>query len=91
MPSDWNAGTLTGTSTNVVYWACQGRSYADDAIDQVFGTAVSISDTLPVANDLAISSATSAITATGARASKLVQFRVYRDDLLDDKRCYLLS
>jgi len=87
MPSDWDAGTITA----VFYWTAasgsgtvkfymQGRSYADsDAIDQAFGTAVGIEDTLITAADVHISSATAAITITGATASELVQIRVYRD------------
>jgi len=89
MPSDWDGGTITAVfywtgaslgGSNDVIWALQGRSYADnDAIDQAFGTAQPVTDTLPAADDLAISAATAAITITGAGASELVQFRVYRD------------
>ena len=89
MPSDWNASTVTvtfywthaATTTNFgVVWGCQARSYAnDEALDQAFGTAQEIADTGGTTNDLYISSATSAITITGATASELVQFRVYRE------------
>ena len=89
MPSDWNAGTImatfywthAATTTNFgVVWGCQGRSYANsDALDQALGTAQEIADTGGTTNDLYISSATSAITITGAAASELVQFRVYRE------------
>lgn len=88
MPSDWNAGTVTAkfywmhdsTTTNFkVAWAIQGRSYADtDALDQAMGTAIQTNDTGGTTNALYISPQTAAITITGAGASELVQFRVYR-------------
>jgi hypothetical protein len=89
MPSDYDAGTVTGVfywladsaSTNSVVWALQGRSYADsDAIDQAWGTAQTVTDANNAQNDVNISPATAAITlAGGPTASELVQFRVYRD------------
>lgn len=88
MPSDWDAGTITAVfywlansaSTNSVVWALQGGSYADsDAVDQAFGTAQIIADANNAQNDVNISSATTAITVAGAGASKLVQFRAFRD------------
>lgn len=53
MPSDWNGGTITaqfwwtatGTSTNSVVWALEGRSYGDsETIDQAYGGAQQIAD-----------------------------------------------
>lgn len=89
MPSDWDASTVTAkfywshgaTVTNFgVDWGIAGRSYADDdALDQAFGTAQEVVDTGGTTDDLYISNATSAITVTGAGASELVQFRVFRD------------
>jgi hypothetical protein len=89
MPADWDAGTVTAkfywtvnsVSTNSVVWGCQGRSYADgDAIDQAFGTSQTIQDAgNGTANVVLVSAATPAITLTGAGASELVQFRVFRD------------
>ena len=97
MPSDWDGGTVTATfywttasgdggSSETVQWACQGRSYAnDEAIDQAWGTAQSVSDTWIADLDLHVTSATSAITIGGTpAASELVQFRVYRDVSEDD-------
>lgn len=89
MPSDWDAGTVTGvfywvaatTLTDTVVWGLQGRSYADsDAIDQAWGTAQYTTDDNNAQNDLNISAATAAITlAGGPAASEMVQFRAFRD------------
>jgi len=90
MPSDWDGGTITatffwtfatGSGAETVQWACQGRSYAnDEALDQAWGTAQSVSDTAITAGDVHKSAATSAITLGGTPAAgELVQFRVYRD------------
>ena len=89
MPSDWNAGTITaifywtcaaGGAGETVKWYIAGRSYADDdAIDQAFINPVGVLDTRIANNDVHISDATGNITITGAGASELVQFRVYRD------------
>jgi hypothetical protein len=89
MPSDWDGGTLTAkfawmhaaTTTNFgVVWGIKARSYADDeALDQAFGTAVTVSDTGGTTNDLYVTSATGAMTIGGTPAAGgLVVFRVYR-------------
>jgi len=89
MPSDYDGGTVTGVfywiansaSTNSAVWALQGRSYGDnEAIDQAWGAAQTVTDANNATNTLNISSATSAITLGGTpAASELVQFRGYRD------------
>lgn len=89
MPSDWDAGTVTakfywttsaGSSGETIQWAIKGVSLGnDDAMDSSFGTAQSVSDTWIANEDLHITSETSAITVTGAGASEIVQFKVYRD------------
>jgi hypothetical protein len=90
MPSDWNGGTVTatfywlvnGTGSGNVRWGCQGRAYAaNDAIDQAWGTGQVVTQAgSGTANQLLISSATAAITFSGApAASQYVQFRIYRD------------
>lgn len=90
MPSDWDGGTVTAqfiwlansTSTNAVVWGLQGRSYGDaETLDQAFGTAQEVSDANgSTANQVRISSATSAITLAGTPAAgELVHFRAYRD------------
>jgi len=97
MPSDYDGGTVTAvfywtansTSTNSVVWGLQGRSYGDDeAFDQVWGTAQTVTDAnKSTARDLNITAATSAITLAGTpAASELAQFRAYRnaDDGADD-------
>lgn len=89
MPSDWDGGTVTATfywmandtTTNSVTWYIQGRSYGDgEAIDQAWGTAVSVSDAnASTANQLRKSAATAAMTFAGTPAAgELAQFRVYR-------------
>jgi hypothetical protein len=90
MPSDWDAGTVTaafywskdGTGTGDVVWTCEGRSYGDnEAVDQAWGTAQSVTDSATATDDAVfISAATSAITLSGTPAAgELVQFRVSRD------------
>jgi type II secretory pathway pseudopilin PulG len=89
MPSDYDAGTITATfywthpatTTNFgVTWQCQGYSYGnDDALDAVWGTAQSVSDTGGTTSDVYISSATSAITLGGTpAASEYVIIRINR-------------
>lgn len=92
MPDDWGAGTVTAkfywtaaSGSGTVTWGIQGRSYADDdAIDQAFGTAQTVTDTLLATGDIHITAATSAVTITGAGAGELVQLRVYRDTATDN-------
>jgi hypothetical protein len=90
MPSDWDAGTVTGTfywthpatTTDFdVRWLCQGNSYGnDDALDLAWSGAQAVVDTGGTTSDIYITSATSAITIAGTpAANELVQFRVYRD------------
>jgi len=90
MPSDWDGGTVTaefywtydtGSAAEVVVWGIQGRSYGDDeAVDQAWGTAQTVSDAAIAAGDVHVSAATSAVTLAGTPAAgELVQFRVFRD------------
>ena len=88
MPDDWDAGTITAkfawsaaSSSGDVVWGLQGRAYAnDDAIDQAWGTAQTVTDTLTATGDMCITSETSAITIAGTPAAgEFVQLRVYRD------------
>jgi hypothetical protein len=89
MPSDWDGGTVTaafywtatGTSTNSVVWALEGRSYGDlETLDQAFGTAQQVSDAhTATALQVQVSAATPSITLSGTpAASELVLFRVKR-------------
>lgn len=89
MPSDWDGGTITAqfywlandTSTNSVIWGLQAVSYGDgSAIDASWGTAQEVTDAnASTANQVRISSATSAITVGGTpTGGKFVMFRVYR-------------
>lgn len=88
MPSNWDGGTVTAkfywTSAIGVgdaVWAIQARAFADsNAIDQAFGTAQSVTDTLSAYNNVQISGATSPITIAGTPAAgNLVVFQIYRD------------
>lgn len=88
MPDDWDGGTVTAkfcwtaaSGTGDVIWALQGRSYAnDDAIDQAWGTAQTVTDTLLATGDIHYTSETGDITLAGTPAAgELVQLRVYRD------------
>jgi hypothetical protein len=89
-PAYWDASTITatffwtaaaGTATETVTWAIQGMSFAnDDALDQAYGTAVSVADALIATGDVHVTSATSAVTIGGTpTAGDWLQFRIYRD------------
>lgn len=100
-PLNWDAGTVTakfywtnagGTPAQTVTWAIQGMSFAnDDALDQAYGTAQTVADTLIATGDVHVTSATSAITIGGTpTAGDWIQFRIYRDvsedNISDDAR-----
>ena len=88
MPSNYNNGTVTArfywtasSGSGGVAWAIQGRAFAnDDALDTAAGTAQLVTDTLIAANDMHITSATSAVTLGGTPAANTpIQFTIYRD------------
>jgi hypothetical protein len=90
MPKSWNEGTITaqfvwtadaGSGGQTVRWAIQGFAYSDDdAVDQAFGAAVTVDDTLIATGDVHISAATAAITIGGTPAQNdVVSLQVYRD------------
>jgi hypothetical protein len=88
LPNNYNNSTITArfywtaaSGSGDVVWGIQGRSLAnDDALDTAFGTAQTVTDTLLAANDMHITSATSAITLGGTPAANTpIQFQIYRD------------
>jgi hypothetical protein len=88
MPSNYNNGTVTArfywtaaSGSGTVEWAIQGRAFAnDDALDTAAGTKQAVNDTLIAANDMHITSATSACTIGGTPAANTpIQFTIYRD------------
>ena len=88
MPSNYNNSTITArfywtaaSGSGDVIWGIQGRAFAnDDALDTAAGTAQTVTDTLIAANDMHVSSATSAVTIGGTpAASTPIQFTLYRD------------
>jgi hypothetical protein len=88
MPSNYNNGTITArfywtaaSGSGTVEWAIQGRAFAnDDALDTAAGTKQSVNDTLIAANDMHVTSATSACTIGGTPAANTpIQFTIYRD------------
>lgn len=95
MPDDWDAGTVTatfywtcasGSAGDTVEWGLQGRALGDDeAIDQGWGTAQTVSDAVLATGDMHKSSETNVITLSGTPAGgELVQFRAYRDTSADN-------
>ena len=76
MPRNWNNGTITATvywtaasGSGGVVWGVSGGAYSnDDALTVAFGTAQTVSDTFIAANDLHITSTSSAITLAGTPA-----------------------
>lgn len=88
MPDSWDGGTIlasfiwtTAASSGDVIWAIKGRAFAnDDAIDQAYGTAQTVTDSFIAAGDIHISAATSAMTFAGSPAGgQWVQLKIYRD------------
>jgi hypothetical protein len=88
MPSNYNNGTVTArfywtaaSGSGGVAWGIQGRAFAnDDALDTAAGTAQLVTDTLIAADDMHITSATSAVTIGGTPAANTpIQFTIYRD------------
>lgn len=88
MPDNWDASTVTykavwtaASGSGDVVWELQGRSYADDdAIDQAWGTAVEVTDTLTATDDICTTSESAAVTLAGTPAAgEYVHFRISRD------------
>jgi len=89
MPDSWDGGTVqfryvwtnaAGLTTETVVFELSGRSYSDsDAIDQVVGTAIEVSDTWLAQGDVHISAWSANVTLTGAGAGDWVHFEVMRD------------
>jgi hypothetical protein len=87
----WNAGTVkvkfywtAASGSGTAKWDIAGQSYADsDAIDQALGTEQGVTDTLLTANDMHITSATSALTIADATAGEPVYLQITRDVATD--------
>ncbi len=88
LPNNYNNGTITArfywtaaSGSGGVAWGIQGRAFAnDDALDTAAGTAQLVTDTLIAANDMHVTSATSAVTIGGTPAANTpIQFTIYRD------------
>ena len=103
MPKSWNEGTVTfeaywtttATDTDGVAWGLQGVACADnDTIDVAYGTAVVVTDdNQSAAEDMLVTSESSAITLAGSPAAgEMSFFRVFRDvsdandDMTEDAR-----
>lgn len=101
MPDNYDGSTLTarfiwtnadGLTTETVRWGIKARAYTDDdAIDQAWGTEVTVDDTWLAQNDVHISAASGAITPSGSPAGgQLMAFNVARktasDNLTGDAR-----
>lgn len=86
-PSDWSGTSVTAifywthsSGSGNVRWGIQGRGYANNvAIDSAWGTAVEVLDGSTGVDRVNVSSESSTITITGTAASRVTQFRVYRD------------
>jgi hypothetical protein len=93
MPDNYNLGTIRArfywsasgpkAGSNDVVWSIHGQFFSDgDAIDQGFGTAVSVVDTVQdvLPDDVMISAETSAMTFGGTPGTnRLVQLQIFRD------------
>ena len=88
MPSNYNNSTVTArfywtaaSGSGGVTWGLGGRAYGDDdALDQASGTRQVVTDTLITANDVHVTSATSAITIDGTpAANKAINYQISRE------------
>lgn len=88
MPSNYNNSTITArfywtaaSGSGGVAWGISGRAYGDDdALDQASGTRIVVTDTFIAANDVHVTSATSAVTIAGTpAANKAVNFQISRE------------
>jgi hypothetical protein len=87
MPSNYNSGTITArfywtaaSGSGGVAWGIGGRAYGDDdALDQASGTRQVVTDTFIAANDVHVTSATSAVTIGGTpAANKAINYQISR-------------
>lgn len=87
MPEGWNEGTVSarfrwtaGSGSDNVIWGIQAVALSDDdALDTAFGTAVEVTDTLLLANDVHLTDETGAMTIGNSPGARdLVIFQVYR-------------
>lgn len=92
MPNNYNLGTVKARfywsasgafGPNNVVWALNGRAFADsDLIDQGYGTAATVVDTVTSVSpdDVMISDETGPVTLAGTvGANQLIQFQIFRD------------
>lgn len=89
LPKAFNAGTITfryewahaAASNFGVVMGLQARAFTnDDAMDQAFGTAVTVTDTGGTTDDDYISPESTAVTIAGTpTGQKVVRFQLYRD------------
>jgi len=88
LPRNWNNGTVTvkfywtaASGSGDVTWGIAGGAYSnDDALSTALGTAQEVTDTLITANDLHITSDTSALTLAGTPAdADFLAFNIYRN------------
>lgn len=87
MPNNYNNGTITArfcwtaaSGSGGVAWGISGRAYGDDdALDQASGTRQVVTDTFIAANDVHVTSATSAVTIAGTPgAYKPINYQISR-------------
>lgn len=87
-PKNWNAGTVTyqafwtaASGSGTVEFELRGGSFANDAAINVtgLGTAVAVSDTLIAANDVHVTSESSAVTLSNAADDTMSFFEIIRD------------
>ena len=87
MPKSWNESTITmrfiwtSTVTGDVVWGVQAVALSDDdPFDGAFGTAINVTDSVTLANDVMKSAETAAVTIGGTPVDgDMVVFQVFRD------------
>jgi len=95
MPDNWDGKTVTfqfiwtntaGLTTETVVWGVKGRAYADsDAIDQAYGTEVTVTDTWLAQNDIHLTDNSTDVTLGGLpKAGQWCQFKISRKTSIDN-------
>ena len=95
MPDNWDGKAVTfqlvwtnaaGSAGETMVWGIKGRAYADgDAIDQAYGTEVTVTDICLAQNDIHLTDNSTDVTLGGLpKAGQWCQFKISRKTSIDN-------